>query len=85
MLQIDEDGDFAIQDTSEYSIHIWYSVNYCFAAGGSIETTISTNAQLLQRARDDITSIFDVDPNEVTPDYLLISQFNDARVNAAEV
>ncbi len=59
---------------------IWFNQGGCFT-GDSFDTTITTNEQLLQRARDDITSIFDADPNEVTPEYLIISQFNDARAN----
>ena len=58
----------------------------CFQ-GNNYTSTVSTNPLLLQRARNDITSAFNVDPDEVTPTHLIISQFNDARVigDTAEV
>ena len=61
-------------------IYAWLGKEGCFV-GDSYEITISTNPLLLQRARNDITSAFNVDPDEVTPTFLFILQFNDARVN----
>ncbi len=61
-------------------IHAWISNEDCFV-GDNYEIAISTNPDLLQRARNDITSAFNVDPDEVTPTFLIIFQFNDARVN----
>ncbi len=66
----------------DLKIHTWLNTASCFT-GDSFGTTITTNEQLLQRARDDITSIYNVDPIEVTPEYLLIYQYNDARVKAS--
>ena len=58
----------------------WFTNTGCFL-GDDFETTISTNPQLLQRARNEITSAFNVnDPDDVTPTHLIISQFNDAIV-----
>ncbi len=82
-LQIREDGLFYLEPMS-FNMYTWQNNAGCFT-GDSFDTTITTNEQLLQRARNDITSIYNVDPIEVTPEYLLISQFNDARVYAAEV
>ncbi len=66
-------------------IYAWMNDD-CFG-GDNYELTISNDPNLLQRARNDITSAFNVDPDEVTPTHLIISQFNDARVigDTAEV
>ncbi len=83
-LQILEYGRSLLEDPSEsFTLDIWYNSGADCFKGDSFESTISTNEELLQRARDDITSIYDVDPNEVTPEYLLIYQFNDARVKTS--
>ncbi len=64
------------------AIYAWYNIVGCFE-GDDYETTVSTNQDLLQRARNDITSAFNVaDPDDVTPTHLIIFQFNDARVNS---
>ncbi len=61
-----------------FQVYAWFTTNEnCLLQ--SFKTTISTDAQLLDRAHDDISSGFDVDPDEVTPTHLIIYEFDDAR------